>query len=840
MDRLERRIAVAAAVFAAGMVLHYTADAGGAVELAVFGTAYIVIGYDILWKAARNIGHGNFLDENFLMAVATLGAFAIQMYPEGTAVMLFFQIGEWFERKATGRTRQSIAALMDIQPEFAHVVRGGAAETVNPEDVSVGETIEVLPGERVPLDGRVVEGRSSLDTRALTGESVPRDIGPGDEIVSGTVNLSAKLTVSVTKGYEDSTVAKVLELVEDSTTRKAPAEKFITRFARYYTPAVVGAAVVIAAVPPLLGQDFVVWLYRALTFLVVSCPCALVISVPLSYFCGIGAASRMGVLVKGASYMEALSRVHTVVFDKTGTLTKGSFEISRVHSSGIPDQELIDIASAAESASNHPISKSIQKAGSGSVSSSDVSEAREIGGKGVEAVICGSKIMVGNHRLMADHGIPYCDEQIAGTNVHVAKDGRYLGHIVVSDVVKDDSEEAIAGLRALDVERTVMLSGDAERICRDVGGRLGIDEVVFELLPGDKTAELERLMAECPKGRTTAFVGDGINDAPSLARADIGIAMGGLGSDAAIEAADVVIMNDAPSRIPGCIRLARKTNRIVYENIAFALAVKFGIMALALVGIADMWLAVFGDVGVTILAVLNAMRCMRLPSGADDAEPGARTAASDARSPLPGRVQLEPGRYLFLHDPEIARHEDGMLHSGDSRASCRHSRAARRRRRRGADGRTHALSGQSVRLRGRLHPQLRIRDRGHEGLHHSRQPGSLQGGMDIIRIDQGALWIHSGHRLQLHAFGRICQPDGRVRRVLQRRPRRIRRDHDRELQPIQQRRRRLPAQEIRRHRCCMLRQRQDWRWVRMDRPHGVQEQQRLDPAHRIGGHEHIL
>lgn len=612
MDKLEKRITVAAIIFAVGMVLHYGFDVSGIAELVIFGVAYLIIGYDVLLKAGRNIGHGNFLDENFLMAIATLGAFAIEMYPEGTAVMLFFQVGEWFERKATGRTRQSIAALMDIEPEFVHVVRDGVSETVDPDEVKVGETIEILPGEKVPLDGKVLEGQSSLDTRALTGESVPRDIGPGEDIISGTVNLSAKLTVQVTKEYEDSTVSKILELVEDSTTRKAPAEKFITKFARYYTPAVVGAAIIIAVIPPLFGEDFTTWLYRALTFLVVSCPCALVISVPLSYFCGIGAASKMGVLIKGASYMEALSKIHTIVFDKTGTLTKGAFEITHVHAN-VPDQEIVDIAAAAEAVSNHPISKSIQKASSGSVHSSSVSEAQEVGGKGVRAVINGSEVFVGNNKLMDDHGIEYCHETVNGTNVHVAKDGKYLGHIEVADVVKDDSKDAIASLKDMNVQKTVMLSGDAENICRDIGGKLGIDEIVFELLPGDKTAELERLMKECPKGKVTAFVGDGINDAPSLARADVGIAMGGLGSDAAIEAADVVIMNDAPSKIPDCIRLARKTNRIVYENIVFALVVKFGIMVLTLFGMADMWLAVFGDVGVTIIAVLNAMRCMKVP-----------------------------------------------------------------------------------------------------------------------------------------------------------------------------------------------------------------------------------
>ena len=627
MNRFEKRILLGGILFAVGMVLHYLIGVSEWVDLAVFGAAYLIVGYDVLLKAARNIGRGNFLDENFLMAIATLGAFAIMMFPEAAAVMLFFQVGEWFEKLAVGKTRKSISDLMDIQPEFAHVIRDGRKETVDPEEVSVGETIEILPGEKVPLDGKVLSGNSSLDTKALTGESVPRDVGPGDDLVSGTVNLTSVLTVKVSREYEDSTVAKVLELVEDSVSRKAPAEKFITKFARYYTPAVVAAALVTVAVPTILGYDFTTWLYRALTFLVVSCPCALVISVPLSYFCGIGAASRMGVLIKGASYMETMSRIHAVVFDKTGTLTKGSFEISKVHSLENDEDGLVDMAAAAESVSNHPISKSIRDAGKGSVDANRVSSAEEVAGKGVRATIDGSEVIVGNHRLMNDHGIEYCREEVAGTNIHVARDGRYLGHIVVSDIVKDDAGSAVAALKSMDVKDTVMLSGDAERICRDVGGRLGIDTICSELLPGDKTAELERVMSECPPGKAVAFVGDGINDAPSLARADVGIAMGGLGSDAAIEAADVVIMDDAPSKIPQCIKLSRKVNRIVYENIVFALAVKFGIMFLTLLGYADMWLAVFGDVGVTIIAVINAMRCMHvkgIPSGSSalEAEPG--------------------------------------------------------------------------------------------------------------------------------------------------------------------------------------------------------------------------
>ena len=628
MRRLEKRLVVGGALFVIGLVLHYAVASPLWMQLVVLGAAYLAIGYDVLLKAARNIGHGNFLDENFLMSVATLGAFAIQMFPEAAAVMLFYQVGEWFENRAVNRTRQSISDLMDIQPEEAHVVRGGRTETVDPGDVSVGETIEVLPGEKIPLDGVVLDGTSALDTKALTGESVPRDVAPGDDVVSGTVNISAKITVRVTRGYEDSTVAKVLELVEDSVARKAPAERFITKFARYYTPAVVAAAIVIAAVPPLLGQDLVMWVYRALTFLVVSCPCALVISVPLSYFCGIGAASKMGVLVKGANYLEALSKVHAVVFDKTGTLTQGRFEISKVHPVDSDESSLIDMAAAAETVSNHPISSSIREASNGSVDPSEVESAEEVAGLGVHAKINGSDILVGNHRLMERHGIAYCDEDVVGTNVHVARDGRYMGHIVVSDVVKEDARDAVSRLKSMQVERTVMLSGDSSRICEDVGSRLGIDEIRCELLPGDKTSELESIMSDCPQGHKVAFVGDGINDAPSLARADIGIAMGGLGSDAAIEAADVVIMDDAPSKIPACIGLARKVNRIVVQNIVFALAVKFGIMVLTLMGMADMWMAVFGDVGVSVIAILNAMRCMGYDPDRGTAQTtGARTSA---------------------------------------------------------------------------------------------------------------------------------------------------------------------------------------------------------------------
>ena len=618
MNTFALRMATGGALFAVGMAMHYILGSGELAQLAVFLPAYLIVGYDVLLKAFRNIGHGQVLDENFLMTVATVGAFLVSavpeaedvMFPEAVAVMLFFQVGEWFERRAVGRTRESISDLMDIQSETAHVIRDGRTETVDPEEVSVGETIAVMPGERIPLDGRIVDGSSAVDTRALTGESLPRDVGPGDEVVSGTVNLSSRIVVEVTREYEDSTASRVLELVEESLSRKAPTERFITRFARVYTPAVVLAAIVIAVVPSIALGDWTLWVYRALTFLVVSCPCALVISVPLSYFCGIGAASRLGILVKGGNFLESLSKADTVVFDKTGTLTEGRFEVSRVHSETMAETELIRTAAEAESVSNHPISRSIVDAAGESFDSCCVESAEEIPGKGVRAVVRGRTVHVGNHRLMGDAGVEYCREEVAGTNVHVAIDGTYMGHIVVSDIVKSDAAEAVSALKALGVRRTVMLSGDSARICTDVGTRLGIDEVRYELLPSDKTAELERIMADRPEGRTVAYVGDGINDAPSLARADVGIAMGGLGSDAAIEAADIVIMDDAPSKIPVCVSLSKRVNRIVLENIVFALAVKFAILVLTLFGYTDMWAAVFGDVGVTVIAVLNAMRCM--------------------------------------------------------------------------------------------------------------------------------------------------------------------------------------------------------------------------------------
>ncbi len=627
MNRFTCRMAVGAVLFAVGMVLHYMLDADALVQLAVFLPAYIVVGYDVVLKAARNIGHGQFFDENLLMVIATAGAFIVSfmpgagdvMFPEAVAVMLFFQIGEWFEKRAVGKTRESISSLVDLQPDIAHVVRDGVTETVDPDEVSVGDTITVLPGEKVPLDGVVISGSTTLDTSALTGESMPKDASVGTEVVSGSINLSAKIDIRTTKEYEDSTASKILELVEESFARKATTEKFITKFARYYTPAVVGAAFLVAVVPSIITGDWARWIYRALTFLVVSCPCAVVISVPLSYFCGIGSASRLGILVKGGNFLEALADAKTVVFDKTGTLTQGRFRVSRMHAMEMTEEELVRTAAMAESVSNHPISKSIIDACGEGFDASSVKEAEEMPGKGVRASVFGKTVHVGNSRLMEEIGLEFCHEEVAGTNIHVAVDGSYAGHIIVSDIVKEDAQAAIADLHSMGVEKIAMLSGDAQNICMDIGGKLGIDDIRYELLPADKTAALKEIMDARTSG-TVVYVGDGINDAPSLAMSDVGIAMGGLGSDAAIEAADIVIMDDSPSKIPVCMRLSKKVRRIVWENIVFALGVKFAILATTLFGITDMWAAVFGDVGVTVIAILNAMRCME---SSEEAAPAA-------------------------------------------------------------------------------------------------------------------------------------------------------------------------------------------------------------------------
>ena len=610
MKNVEKRMIIGAIIFAIGAVMHFVLQSEDYLQFTVFLIGYVIVGYDVVLKAIRNIGHGQMFDEHLLMVVATIGAFIVGEYPEGMAVMLFFQVGEWFERRAVGRTRESISALIDIQPEYANVLRDGNMEKVDPEEVSVGDLVVILPGERIPLDGTVVEGSSSVDTKALTGESMPRDISVGTDVISGTINLTSKITVKVTRSYEDSTVTKVLELVEDSASAKAPTERFITKFARYYTPLVVVCALMVAVVPIALGYDASTWVYRALTFLVVSCPCALVISVPLGYFCGIGAASRLGILVKGGNYLEALGNADTVVFDKTGTLTEGRFEVVDVHPVDCSEEDLIRMAAEAESVSNHPLSESIRRAHGKEIDNHRVTDSEEMPGKGIRAVIDGMTHHVGNHRLMSDIGVEPCMEEVLGTNIHVARDGVYKGHIVVADVIKGDSRQAISELRSNGITRTVMLSGDSRRIAESVGNDLGLDEVHSELLPTDKTEILRRII-DSGKG-STVYVGDGINDAPSLAMSDVGIAMGALGSDAAIEAADLVIMDDAPSRIPMAIGLAKRTNRIVRENIVFALGVKFAILVLTVLGITDMWVAVFGDVGVTVIAILNSMRCLNV------------------------------------------------------------------------------------------------------------------------------------------------------------------------------------------------------------------------------------
>ena len=570
---------------------------------------YLIVGWDVLWNAVRNIAHGQVFDENFLMSLATVGAFALGDYVEAAAVMLFYQVGELFQSIAVGKSRKSIAALMDIRPDSAVVLRNGEELKVSPEEVKKGETVIVRAGEKIPLDGIVLEGETSVNTAALTGESLPRDISAGDRVVSGSVNLNGVITVKTESVYRDSTVAKILDLVENSSSKKAKTENFITRFARYYTPCVVAAAVFLAVLPPLIsGGGWIKWLQRALIFLVVSCPCALVISVPLSFFGGIGGASKRGILIKGANYTEVLAKVGTVVFDKTGTLTKGVFKVTAVHPESMSEAELLDVAAAAESYSNHPIAESIIAAHKGHIDRTRIGRVTEHAGMGVEAVIDGRDIFAGNARLMELAGANWHDCHIAGTVIHISEAKNYLGHIVISDELKPDSKTAVAELKALGITKTVMLTGDIKEIGEAVGKELGLDEVRAELLPDGKVNAVEKLLNQ---KTPLAFVGDGINDAPVLARADIGIAMGGMGSDAAIEAADVVLMDDKPSKLPEAVKIARKTMSIVWENIIFALAVKAIVLVLGAAGIAGMWLAIFADVGVTVIAVFNAMRAMR-------------------------------------------------------------------------------------------------------------------------------------------------------------------------------------------------------------------------------------
>ena len=597
------RILLAALLLVAAALL----PAEGLWKALAFAVPWLVIGYDVLWDAVRGIAHGQVFDEKFLMAVATIGAFAVGEYPEAAAVMLFYQIGEWFQSIAVGRSRKSIAALMDIRPEFAVVLRDGQEEEVDPEEVSVGETILIRPGDRIPLDGTVLEGQSSLNTAALTGESLPVDVAPGDRVVSGSINMTGVLQVRAESAYEDSTVARILELVENSAEKKARVESFITRFARWYTPCVVIGALLLALLPPLFVGNWGEWIHRALIFLVVSCPCALVVSVPLSFFGGIGGASRAGILIKGANDLETLAKVDTVAFDKTGTLTRGVFQVDAVHPKELTADALLDIAAAAESRSNHPVAESIVAAHGKHIDPARLGAVRELAGMGLEAEVDGETFYVGNGKLMAQVGADWHECHLPGTVVHIARGKEYLGHIVINDQLKPDAPEAIAALKRLGVKQSVLLTGDRQKVAEAVAKELGVDDLRAELLPGQKVEEVERLLES---GAKLAFVGDGINDAPVLARADVGIAMGAMGSDAAIESADVVLMDDKPSRLPLAVKIARKTMRIVRENIGFALAVKFVILALGALGIADMWLAVFGDVGVLILAILNAMRCM--------------------------------------------------------------------------------------------------------------------------------------------------------------------------------------------------------------------------------------
>ena len=631
LKRWRKRIALAlvlfALIFALTELLPLSAWLGSErnavyAEFVLYLIPYAIAGYDVLLKAARNIKNGQVFDENFLMAVATIGAFSLVFFPdsgphmaEGAAVMLFYQVGELFQQYAVGKSRKSIAAMMDIAPDFANVRNAnGDLEQVDPDSVAVGGEIIVKPGERVPIDGIVVEGSSQLDTAALTGESVPRAIEAGSEVVSGCVNLTGLLTVKTTKPFGESTVSRILELVENAAEKKAHTENFITRFARYYTPAVCGVALALAVLPPLLGFGaWSDWVFRGLTFLVVSCPCALVISVPLSFFGGIGGASKLGILIKGSNYLESLASVDTVVFDKTGTLTSGTFGVMAVHpAEGVEGDRLLELAAHAEAYSDHPIARSVKQAYGERVDEARVSNASEVSGRGVQAEIDGARVSVGNDKLMASLDIDASNCELVGTMLHVAENGKYLGHIVIADMVKDDAAQTIADLHAAGVTKTVMLTGDAEEVARSVATTLGLDEFHAKLLPQDKVAEVERLLDEESKKGKLAFVGDGINDAPVLTRADIGIAMGAMGSDAAIEAADIVLMDDKPSNIAKAIRLSRKTMGIVWQNIVFALGVKLAVLVLAAVGIANMWMAVFADVGVAILAILNAMRCMNV------------------------------------------------------------------------------------------------------------------------------------------------------------------------------------------------------------------------------------
>ena len=607
------RIIVAAVL----IVLFSKLPIDGYVRFGLFMIPYLVIGYDILQKAFKGIRNKQVFDENFLMAVATVGAILLGDYSEGVAVMLFYQIGELFQSYAVGKSRRNISELMDIRPDYANIEQDGKLEKVDPDEVEIGTVIVVQPGEKVPIDGIVIEGTSTLNTSALTGESLPRETKVGDEIISGCINMTGVLKIRTIKEFGESTVSKILELVENSTSRKSRSEDFISKFAKYYTPAVCYGALALAILPPLVrmlamgaAPQWDMWIYRALTFLVISCPCALVISIPLSFFAGIGGASHEGVLVKGSNYLEAMSQTKYVVFDKTGTLTKGVFEVNGVHHSEMEEEKLLEYAALAESASSHPISRSIQRAYGKEIDRTRVSEIEEISGNGVTAKVDGKLVAAGNDKLMKRLGITPIACHSAGTIIHIAIDGKYMGHILISDVEKPTSKEAIRALKSAGIEKTVMLTGDAKRVADQVAEKLGLDEVYSELLPSDKVAQVERLLAEKPEKAKLAFVGDGINDAPVLGRADIGIAMGAMGSDAAIEAADVVLMDDDPLKIVKAIKISKKCIRIVYQNIIFALTIKAICLILGAIGIANMWVAIFADVGVMVIAVLNAIRAL--------------------------------------------------------------------------------------------------------------------------------------------------------------------------------------------------------------------------------------
>ena len=617
MNKKQKKMLIRIIVAAALIVVLSLLPVEGWLQFVLFMVPYLVIGYDILKKAWKGICNKQVFDENFLMAVATIGAILLGDYKEGVAVMLFYQIGELFQSYAVGKSRRNISDLMDIRPDYANVERDGKLEQVDPDEVAIGTTIIVQPGEKVPIDGIVTEGKSSLNTSALTGESLPRDVSEGEEVISGCINMTGVLRIRTTKEFGESTVAKVLELVENSSSRKSRSENFISKFARIYTPAVCYGALALAILPPLVRMIFMGlspewgdWIYRALTFLVISCPCALVISIPLSFFAGIGGASKEGVLVKGSNYLETLSQAKYVVFDKTGTMTQGVFEVSGVHHSSMDDAKLIEYAALAESASSHPISKSLQKAYGKAIDRSRVSDIEEISGNGVTAVVDGVKVAAGNGKLMTRLGIEYRECHHVGTVVHIAVNGGYAGHILISDMIKPHAKEAIRDLKHAGIKKTVMLTGDMKKVADQVAQELGIDEVHSELLPADKVTQVERLLDEKKENEKLAFVGDGINDAPVLSRADIGIAMGAMGSDAAIEAADVVLMDDDPQKIAKAIKISRKCIRIVYENIYFAIGIKLICLALGALGIANMWMAIFADVGVMIIAVLNAIRAL--------------------------------------------------------------------------------------------------------------------------------------------------------------------------------------------------------------------------------------